>query len=81
MEASYNGWTTDLIGLRLLEKLFIPSTNSRIRGRYRLLILDGHGSHLAPQFDRICAENDVIPLCMPAHSSHLLQPRDVGFFA
>jgi hypothetical protein len=45
------------------------------------LILDGHGSHLTPQFDRICTENDIIPLCMPPHASHLLQPLDVGCFA
>jgi hypothetical protein len=80
-EVSDNGWTTDEISLRWLQKLFIPSTNSRVRGQYRLLILDGHGSHLTPQFDRICAENNIIPLCMPAHSSHLLQPLDVGCFA
>jgi hypothetical protein len=70
IEVSNNGWTTDEIGLRWLQKHFIPHTNSRVRGRYRLLILDGHGSHLTPQFDRICAENNIIPLCMPAHSSH-----------
>ena len=29
----------------------------------------------------MCAENDIIPLCMPAHSLHLLQPLDVGCFA
>jgi hypothetical protein len=81
IEVSNNGWTTDEIGLRWLQKHFIPHTNSRVRGRYRLLILDGHGSHLTPQFDRICAENNIIPLCMPAHSSHLLQPLDVGCFA
>jgi hypothetical protein len=81
IEVSNNGWTTDEIGLRWLQKLFIPSTSSRVRGRFRLLILDGHGSHLTPQFDRICAENDIIPLCMPSHSSHLLQPLDVGCFA
>jgi hypothetical protein len=80
-EVSKNGWTTDEIGLRWLQKLFIPLTNSRVRGRFRLLILDGHGSHLTPLFDQICAENDIIPLCMPAHSSHLLQPLDVGCFA
>jgi hypothetical protein len=80
-EVSNNGWTTDEISLRWLQKLFIPSTNSRVRGRFRLLILDGHGSHLTPQFDRICAENDIIPLCMPSHTSHLLQPLDVGCFA
>jgi hypothetical protein len=81
IEVSNNGWTTDEIGLRWLQKIFIPCTNSRVRGRFRLLILDGHGSHLTPQFDRICAENDIIPLCMPSHSSHLLQPLDVGCFA
>ena len=80
-EVSNNSWTSDEIGLRWLEKLFIPSTNSRVRGRFRLLILDGHGSHLTPRFDRLCAENDIIPLCMPAHSSYLLQPLDVGCFA
>jgi DDE superfamily endonuclease len=46
-----------------------------------LLILDGHRSHLTPQFDQICAENAIIPLCIPAHSSHLLQPLDIGCFA
>jgi DDE superfamily endonuclease/Tc5 transposase-like DNA-binding protein/Psq-like protein len=81
IEVSNNGWTTDEIGLRWLQKHFIPHTNSRVRGRYRLLILDGHGSHLTPQFDRVCAENDIIPLCMPPHSSHLLQPLDVACFA
>ena len=80
-EVSPNGWTTDEIGLRWLQKLFIPATTSRTRGRYRLLILDGHGSHLTPEFDKTCAENDIIPICMPAHSSHLLQPLDVGCFA
>ena len=72
IEVSTNGWTTDEIGIRWLEKHFIPHTNSRVRGRFRLLILDGHGSHLTPQFDRICAENDIIPLFMPTYSSYLL---------
>lgn len=81
IEVSENGWTTDQIGLQWLQKVFIPATTSRTTGRYRLLILNGHGSHLTPQFDQICSENNVIPLCMPAHSSHLLQPLDVGCFS
>ena len=71
-EVSPNGWTSDEIGLRWLEKLFIPTTSSRTKGGYRLLILDGHGSHLTPRFDEICEENKIIPICMPPHSSHLL---------
>jgi hypothetical protein len=80
-EVSNNGWTSDAIGLRWLQNLFILLTNARVRGRFRLLILDGYGSHLTPQFDRICAENDIIPLCIPSHSSYLLQLLDVGCFA
>ncbi|ODM16858.1 hypothetical protein SI65_07823 [Aspergillus cristatus] len=81
IEVSDNGWTTDQIGLRWLQNTFIPATNGHMIGKYRLLILDGHGSHLTPQFDEICSQNDIIPICMPAHSSHLLQPLDVGCFA
>ncbi|KAI9041941.1 Pogo transposable element [Aspergillus affinis] len=81
IEVSPNGWTTDEISLRWLKNLFIPATTSRTTGIYRLLILDGHGSHLTPQFDQICSENNVIPICMPAHSSHKLQPLGVGCFA
>ena len=81
IEVSQNGWTTDEIGLRWLQNLFIPATNGRTVGKYRLLILDGHGSHLTPQFDEICCQNDIIPICMPAHSLHLLQPLDVGCFS
>ncbi|EEA22980.1 conserved hypothetical protein [Talaromyces marneffei ATCC 18224] len=59
----------------------IPYINGRSIGSYRMLILDGHGSHLTAEFDRTCTENNIIPICMPPHSSHLLQPLDVGCFA
>jgi hypothetical protein len=80
IEVSENGWTTDEIGLRWLPKVFIPATTSRTIGRYRLLTLDGHGNHLTPAFDKACTDNDIVAICMPAHSSHLLQPLDVGCF-
>ena len=49
-------------------------------GAYRLLVLDGHGSHATADFDHFCKENKIIPLYMPPHSSHLLQPLDVACF-
>jgi hypothetical protein len=61
-------------------RLFIPLTNSRVRGRFRLLILDRYSSHLTPQFDRIYSKNDIIPLSMPTNFSHLLHPPDVSCF-
>jgi hypothetical protein len=45
------------------------------------LILDGYGSYLTPEFDKICEENNIIAICMPPHSSYLLQPLDIGCFA
>jgi hypothetical protein len=59
-EVSQKGWTSDEITLRWLEKLFIPSTSSRTKGKYRLLILDGHGSHLTPKFDEICEKKTIL---------------------
>jgi hypothetical protein len=33
-----------------------------------------------PEFDCTCKENNIIPFCMPAYLSHLLQPLDVSYF-
>ncbi|EED15091.1 pogo transposable element, putative [Talaromyces stipitatus ATCC 10500] len=78
---SDNGWTTDQIGLEWLKTHFIPLISGRTLGTYSMLILDGHGSHLTAEFDRTCTDHKIIPVCMPPHSSHLLQPLDVGCFA
>lgn len=78
---SENGWTTDEVGLIWLQTVFNEHTKARTIGQYRLLILDGHGSHATPEFDRFCLDNAIITLCMPPHSSHLLQPLDVGCFS
>jgi hypothetical protein len=78
---SENGWTTDELTLEWLQEVFEPQTRSRTVGRYRLLILDGHGSHVTPEFDKFCEENSILTECMPAHSSHLHQPLDVACFS
>jgi hypothetical protein len=78
---SENGWTNDILGLTWLKNVFEKHTAYRTKGVYRLLILDGHGSHLTPEFDLFCTDHKIIALCMPPHSSHLLQPCDVSLFA
>jgi hypothetical protein len=77
---SDNGWTTNELGLAWL-KHFDTHTKRRLVGSYRLLIIDGHESHDSLEFQQYCKDNKIITLCMPAHSSHLLQPLDVGCFA
>jgi hypothetical protein len=77
---SQNGWTTDEIGLQWLKETFKPHSKLYSTGAKRLLILDGHSSHLSAEFDIFCKDNAIICLCMPPHTSHLLQPLDVGVF-
>ena len=80
ISVSDNGWTTNEIGLQWLQH-FEEHTSSRTKGTYRLLILDGHGSHHTAQFEEFCRDHSIKTLCMPAHSSHILQPLDVGCFS
>src|SRR5450432_1634515 len=80
IRVSANGWTDDKLGLIWLQNVFEKHTAPRTKGVYRLLILDGHGSHGTPEFDLFAKEHSIITLCMLPHSSHLLQPLDVGCF-
>ena len=45
-----------------------------------LLIQDGHHSHVSIELIELARSNDIHLLCLPAHTSHLLQPLDVGVF-
>ena len=76
---SNNGWTTNERGVEWIEH-FEKYTNLRTLGTYRLLILDGHESHHSTDFELYCREHNIVTLCMPPHSSHILQPLDIGCF-
>jgi hypothetical protein len=77
---SDNGWTNDKLGFAWIQH-FNRHTSSRTVGNYRLLLFDGHSSHGTPEFDLYCQENRIVTLCLPAHSSHKLQPLDVACFS
>jgi hypothetical protein len=74
-----NGWTTNEKGMDWIRH-FEKHTKARTIGGYRLLVLDGHESHHSDAFEEYCKEHNIVTLCMPAHSSHILQPLDVGCF-
>jgi hypothetical protein len=80
LSVSENGWTNNALGLEWL-KHFDRHTKSGQVGAYRLLILDGHESHLNQEFKDYCLENKILALCMPPHLSHILQPLDVVCFS
>ena len=46
-----------------------------------LLIMDGHGTHTMESSVDFCRLNKIDVCFMPAHTSHILQPLDVGIFS
>jgi hypothetical protein len=76
---SENGWTNNILGLEWL-KQFDLNTEGRRVGIYRLLIVDGHGSHCTRDFYKYCVNHKIILYCLPPHTTHNLQPFDVCVF-
>ena len=56
---SENGWTSNIIGLQWLVNVFEPQTCEKAAGQPRLLIIDGHGSHVRADFIAHCMNNDI----------------------
>lgn len=80
--SSPTGWTNDSIGLAWVKEIFDRHTKKKARnGRdSRLLFVDGHGSHLNMPFLDWCDRHNIIITLYPPHSTHRLQPLDVGLF-
>lgn len=79
--SSPSGWTSDELGFSWLTGLFDKETSPKARRSWRLLIVDGHGSHLNMKFLNWCESRRVLVAIYPPHSTHRLQPLDVGMFA
>lgn len=80
--SSPNGWTSNRIGLEWLQRNFGPRSTTAIKagGKRRLLLLDGHISHVNGNFLHYCLDNNVVLACLPPHTTHKLQPCDKGIF-
>ena len=78
--ASKTGYTDTEISLYWVQKVFDPATRSRAQGRPRILINDGFATHESLDLMTFCFENNIILCRLPSHTSHKLQPCDVGVF-
>jgi hypothetical protein len=78
--SSPSGWTNNDIGLAWLKQVFDRHTKEKAGRSHRLLILDGHGSHLTMDFIKYCDQNRILLAVYPPHSTHTLQPLDVVMF-
>ena len=74
---SDSGWMDSDLFYGWLEEHFAPSIPP---ARPVVLLLDGHSSHINLDAARFAANNGILLYCLPPHSTHAIQPCDVGFF-
>jgi hypothetical protein len=77
---SKNAWTSNEIAVNWLTRIFIPET-ARDPPKPRILILDGHKSHISIEFQYEYFKHNIYLNYLPPHTSHVLQPLDLGVFS
>jgi hypothetical protein len=76
-----NGYIDTHITIEYMTKIFGPETEKIAKNRWRMLIYDGFDTHLHPDVIEYLWRNKIVPFCLPPHTSHVLQPLDVGVFS
>jgi len=78
---SNSGWTSNSHAFEWIRTVFEPCTRPASPEERRLLIMDGHSSHITADFIAFCIDNAIDILILPPHCSHTLQPLDVSVFS
>jgi hypothetical protein len=79
---SESGYTNEKLSLDWL-KHFIKHTESvsdRPDLPWKVLLMDGHRSHLSPEFVLLALQYNIQPYQFPGHLTHVMQPLDIGVF-
>ncbi|CAC5401666.1 unnamed protein product [Mytilus coruscus] len=74
---SKTGWSNSELFMDFLSnhfKIFVPGNG------HVMLLLDGHKSHVAVSTIEWARRHNIVIQFLPAHTSHLLQPLDVGCY-
>ena len=81
IQASPSGWTNDELGYAYINTVFERHTKTKAGRAWRLLVIDGHGSHINMQFIQYCQDHRILIAVFPPHATHRLQPLDVSLFS
>lgn len=73
---SESGWINDQLFFSWFSDLFLPNAPSI---RPIILFVDGHYSHLSADLLSLAVKERVEIMCLPSHSSHLVQSLDKCF--
>lgn len=78
---SSSGYVNSKISLYWIQHVFDPLTRATACGKPRILVNDGFATHESLEVITFCFDNNIILCRLPSHTSHKLQPLDVGVFA
>ncbi|KAJ3454606.1 hypothetical protein MRS44_013206 [Fusarium solani] len=80
-DCSPTGWSNIVIFRKWFTEIFLQETRPKDTTAWRMLILDGHRTHITIEIMYMAWVNKVQLIYLPAHSSHISQPLDVGLFS
>jgi DDE superfamily endonuclease len=69
------------LGFQWLVRVFDPITQEKSQDRTRLLICDGCDCHISTKFVFYYIKYNIYLFLLLPHSSHILQPLDIGVFS
>ena len=72
VSSSPTGWSNNDIGLAWLKEVFERETSRYARTGYRLLLLDGHASHVTMDFINYCDSHKILLAVFPPHATYTL---------
>src|SRR5450755_3716280 len=74
---SHNGWSNNVITFEYLKHFH---KHAKATEAYRLLLLNNHNNYATFEFKLLANKYKIILLYLPAHTTHRLQPLDIGIF-
>ena len=77
---SKSGWTESNNFLEWFNKIFLPAVDHLLSTGAVVLFLYGHHSHLSLSLIRTTKEKGVHLYYLPPHTTHILQPLDIGVY-
>jgi hypothetical protein len=73
------GWSDCELALSWLEH-YDHETHEKANGNWRMVYYDGHSTHVTLEIIRYAHHNRILIICLPPHSSHVLQPLNLVIY-
>lgn len=77
---SSSGWSNSEIFAQYMKKHFLTYCQGRNVDDTILVLYDGHRSHVSLGLIEWAKQNSIVLFVLPPHTSHVLQPMDIGCF-